>query len=246
MRIEFHEVIDSTQRRARALAEANDRRWDAVCAAHQTAGRGRQGTAWHDQPHQSLLTTLILWDTPLPQPVGLLGTLAALATAHALEAHYPALPPIRLKYPNDLMLMERKLSGVLAEVVSSTALVGIGVNIAQRTFPPELADRAISVAMALSERDSAPCAPCVSREECTALVRTIHASLMEYLTLWRVQPEAVYTHWQARDCSVGRAYRILDLPDQPVGIATGVAPDFRLSVLCPDGTRSITYHVSAL
>lgn len=47
-RIEWHATIDTTQRRARELVEQGDRRYDAVCADHQTAGRGRQGAQWLD------------------------------------------------------------------------------------------------------------------------------------------------------------------------------------------------------
>jgi Biotin-(acetyl-CoA carboxylase) ligase len=66
-RIEWHATIDTTQRRARELVEQGDRRYDAVCADHQTAGRGRQGAQWLDAPGQSLLVSLILWDAPLPE-----------------------------------------------------------------------------------------------------------------------------------------------------------------------------------
>jgi BirA family biotin operon repressor/biotin-[acetyl-CoA-carboxylase] ligase len=173
MRIEWHATIDTTQRRARELVEQGDRRYDAVCADHQTAGRGRQGAQWLDAPGQSLLVSLILWDAPLPEPVGLLGVCAALATADALEAHYPDLPPLRLKYPNDLLLHGRKLGGVLAEVVEGVAVVGIGVNLAQGVFPPELAATAISVGQAggrgVGER--------VSESERAALIAAIAGNL---------------------------------------------------------------------
>jgi biotin-[acetyl-CoA-carboxylase] ligase BirA-like protein len=134
--IEFHTVIDTTQRRARELVERGDRRYDAVCADHQTAGRGRQGEPWHDSAGQSLLASLILWDMPLPEPVGVIGICAALATAEALEAHYPDLPPVRLKYPNDLIALQRKLGGVLVEIVENTAIVGVGGEHPSNGVPP--------------------------------------------------------------------------------------------------------------
>lgn len=242
MRIEWHATIDTTQRRARELVEQGDRRYDAVCADHQTAGRGRQGAQWLDAPGQSLLVSLILWDAPLPEPVGILGVCASLATADALEAHYPDLPPLRLKYPNDLLLHGRKLGGVLAEVVEGVAVVGVGVNLTQRAFPPELEAIAISVAQGrgrgFDER--------VPESARAALIETMVCNLSRLLTLWRDAPAQLHALWQARDDTVGRAYRAQDLPDQPVGVALGVRADFQLTLQLPDGKIHNTYYASAV
>ncbi len=248
MRIEFHETIDSTQRRARELVERNDRRWDAVCAEHQTAGRGRQGAHWHDTPRQSLLVSLILWETPTPEPVWLTGLLAALATAQALEAHYPALPLVQLKYPNDVMLHGRKLGGVLTEVVEGVAIVGIGVNLGQTAFPPELAEQAISVRIAVSPQraDTEVSTDFDTTQVINSLIQHAYSNLLRLLERWRTHPDEVVLLWRARDDSIGRAYRIYDLPEQPVGVALGVAPDFRLRLRLPNGAEHTTYYVSAV
>jgi BirA family biotin operon repressor/biotin-[acetyl-CoA-carboxylase] ligase len=242
MRIEWHATIDTTQRRARELVEQGDRRYDAVCADHQTAGRGRQGAQWLDAPGQSLLVSLILWDAPLPEPVGILGVCASLATADALEAHYPDLPPLRLKYPNDLLLHGRKLGGVLAEVVEGVAVVGVGVNLSQMAFPPELEAIAISVAQGrgrgFDER--------VPESARAALIETMACNLSRLLTLWRDALTQVHAFWQARDDTAGRAYRVQDLPDQPVGVALGVRADFQLTLQLPDGKIHNTYYASAV
>ena len=241
-RIEWHATIDTTQRRARELVEQGDRRYDAVCADHQTAGRGRQGAQWLDAPGQSLLVSLILWDAPLPEPVGLLGVCAALATADALEAHYPDLPPLRLKYPNDLLLHGRKLGGVLAEVVEGVAVVGVGVNLAQDVFPPELEATAVSVAQARGQQGGKR----VSESERAVLIEAIGSSLRGLLKVWRDAPAQLHALWQARDDTVGRAYRAQDLPDQPVGVALGVRADFQLTLQLPDGKIHNTYYASAV
>ena len=242
MRIEWHATIDTTQRRARELVEQGDRRYDAVCADHQTAGRGRQGAQWLDAPGQSLLVSLILWDAPLPEPVGILGVCASLATADALEAHYPDLPPVRLKYPNDLLLQGRKLGGVLAEVVEGVAVVGVGVNLAQDVFPPELEATAVSVAQARGQQGGKR----VSESERAVLIEAIGSSLRGLLKVWRDAPAQLHALWQARDDTVGRAYRAQDLPDQPVGVALQVRPDFQLTLQLPDGKIHNTYYASAV
>jgi BirA family biotin operon repressor/biotin-[acetyl-CoA-carboxylase] ligase len=242
--IEFHTVIDTTQRRARELVERGDRRYDAVCADHQTAGRGRQGESWHDITGQSLLASLILWDMPLPEPVGVIGIYAALATAEALEAHYPDLPPVRLKYPNDLLTLQRKLGGVLVEIVENTAIVGVGVNICQTAFPPELEPIAISVWQACGRQ--AEGSGYIPQSERAALIETILGNLNPLVAVGRSQPTQLHTLWQARDDTVGRAYRIQDLPHQPIGVALGVDPEFQLMLRLPNGEIHNTYYASAV
>ncbi|MCX7924182.1 MAG: biotin--[acetyl-CoA-carboxylase] ligase [Fimbriimonadales bacterium] len=268
MRIEFYETIDSTQRRARELVERGDRQWDAVCADHQTAGRGRQGAHWHDTPRQSLLVSLILWDARLPEPAGLVGLFAALAAAQSLEAHYPDLPPVQLKYPNDLMIHGRKLGGLLTEIVEGVAIVGIGINLGQREFPPELERIAVSVWQAVCPHPPAPLFPGVEegatdaplprwergvggegnipQPERAQLIESIYQNLLHTLHLWHTSPLQVFTHWQARDCSAGRAYRVQDLSDHPVGVALGIEADFRLRLRLPSGMEHSTYYVSAV
>ncbi|MCX7994085.1 MAG: biotin--[acetyl-CoA-carboxylase] ligase, partial [Fimbriimonadales bacterium] len=255
-----------TQHRARELVERGDHMWDAVCADHQTAGRGRQGACWHDAPGQSLLVSLILWNTLLPEPAGLVGLFAALAAAQSLEAHYPDLPPVQLKYPNDLMVHGRKLGGVLTEIVEDIAIVGIGINLAQTEFPPELRERAISVRQAISPHLPTPFSHGVGgsssllplrerravdedyipQSERAAFIEAVHGRLRQILHLRRTSPLQVFTLWQARDCSAGRVYQIQDLPEQPLGVALGVETDFRLRLRLSDGAEHGTYYVSAV
>jgi hypothetical protein len=67
------------------------------------------------------------------------------------------------------------------------------------------------------------------------------------LTLWRDAPAQVYARWQARDDTAGRAYRIQDLPDQPIGVALQRSrrlPTRRYA--CPDGKTYNTYYASAV
>lgn len=259
MRVLFLDEVDSTQRVAIEWVLRNERAWDAVCADHQTAGRGRRGTHWYDEPGASLLVSFALWDTPLPTPPGLLGIAAAVAAAEALETVFPTLP-IRLKYPNDLMLHGRKLGGVLVEIAQETAIVGIGINLAQREFPEPLRESAISVWQGLCHKESG--SPLergnlqegvpsreqlASRELRTHLIAAIGKRLQE-LARQIAQAGALPLHalWQARDETPGRPYQILDIPEQPVGIALGVEPDFRLRLRLPDGKEYSTYLVHSI
>jgi BirA family biotin operon repressor/biotin-[acetyl-CoA-carboxylase] ligase len=126
---------DSTNQRARELAAAGAPHGTLVTAGEQSAGRGRQGRAWTAPAGRALLCSLVVRDPPalLPLAAG-----AAVAEVVGAEA--------RIKWPNDVLLVGRKVAGILVEgrPQEGWAVVGIGVNVGVRPgdFPPELRDRA--------------------------------------------------------------------------------------------------------
>ncbi len=148
-----HAELPSTQDTARALlAHEQVPEGTAVRADHQTAGRGQFGNRWADRPGENLLVTIIFYPTFLRASEQFrLSQLAALALHDTLveiasPLHLFTPSPthlITIKWPNDLYLGERKVAGVLienslvGEQIQST-LIGIGLNVNQREFPPEL------------------------------------------------------------------------------------------------------------
>ena len=131
-------VCDSTNRRARELAGGGAPHGTLVTAAEQTAGRGRQGRTWSAPAGQALLMSLVVreFDALLPLRAGL--AVADLAG-----------PAATVKWPNDVLLDERKLAGVLVEgrPQEGWAVVGIGVNVAVdvESLPPDVRERAASL-----------------------------------------------------------------------------------------------------
>jgi BirA family biotin operon repressor/biotin-[acetyl-CoA-carboxylase] ligase len=115
--------VGSTNRVAADLARAGAPDGVVVGADHQTAGRGRRGRTWESRPGTSLLVSVVL------RPVPSLVTLAAgVAAAEAAEA--VAGVRVDLKWPNDLLVGEAKVGGILTELVDGAAVVGLGVNLA--------------------------------------------------------------------------------------------------------------------
>ena len=115
-------LTDSTNARARELAEAGAPHGAVVTAREQTAGRGRQGRSWAGPPGRALLLSVIVrrFDALLPLRAGL-------AVADV------AGPDARVKWPNDVWLDGRKLAGILVEGrPDAWAVVGIGLNVAVR------------------------------------------------------------------------------------------------------------------
>lgn len=117
-------------------------------ADHQTAGRGRLGRVWTAPPGASLLMSILLrpaeLDTPLtPDRLHLATAAVALAAAAALDDVAGFRPG--LKWPNDLLVDDRKLSGILTEVDGTAVVPGIGINV---NWPPELPDELADIATA--------------------------------------------------------------------------------------------------
>ena len=128
-RLRVYAHTASTQDIARRLvldADACEQRdgW-VVVADHQTAGRGRLGRRWLDHPGaQLLLTVIIAGQTYCTDRL-------MLAACHALAQTVEQATglPVRVRWPNDLMIHGRKLAGILVETVKDAALIGIGLNV---------------------------------------------------------------------------------------------------------------------
>ena len=137
---------DSTNARARALAEAGAPHGTVVTAGEQTAGRGRQGRTWTAPPGKALLYSAVV--RPLDQRHALLPLAVPLAVCEAAEELAPG-TPCRVKWPNDVWVEGRKLAGVLIEArpQDGWGIIGVGLNLAisPDEFPPDLRDTATSL-----------------------------------------------------------------------------------------------------
>jgi len=125
--------VDSTNRVALDAARAGTPEGLVVLANHQSAGRGRLGRRWEAPPGAALLASIVLRPTDLgPGRRHLVTSAVALAAADACRALGAPRPD--LKWPNDLLVGDAKLAGILAESEGSAVVVGIGLNVA--SAPP--------------------------------------------------------------------------------------------------------------
>ena len=111
-----------------------------IVADCQTAGRGRQGRAWHSAPGLGLWFSIAFEEC-----LNGLGFAAALAVRDALNRYCET----ALKWPNDLLIGGRKVCGILVEHRKKTTAIGIGINVhhRQEDFPEELRGKATSLAL---------------------------------------------------------------------------------------------------
>ncbi|MCS6789783.1 MAG: biotin--[acetyl-CoA-carboxylase] ligase [Bacteroidia bacterium] len=110
-----------------------------IWTLYQTAGYGRAGNPWYATPGESLTLSFLLH--PPTEKVPLLTAISALALYEAVSPHLHA--PLYFKWPNDLWVFSSnhsgKLAGILAEAIhNGCVIIGIGLNVYQRYFPPEL------------------------------------------------------------------------------------------------------------
>ncbi len=110
-----------------------------VVAEEQTSGIGRHGHTWDSERHSGLYTSIVL--TPSPVLTLALGLAAAAAVRNVTSLDCD------IRWPNDLLLNGRKFGGILVQLHDNRAVAGIGVNVGQRRFPPELVPIATSLAM---------------------------------------------------------------------------------------------------
>jgi BirA family biotin operon repressor/biotin-[acetyl-CoA-carboxylase] ligase len=142
-----HRLTDSTNARARELAQAGAPHGTIVTAEEQSAGRGRQGREWTAPPGRSLLLSVIV--RGLGRGDELLPLAVPVAVAEAAEQFAGA--RCEIKWPNDVWVGGRKLAGILLEgrPQERWAVIGVGLNVGTLAgeFPEELSGVATSLAI---------------------------------------------------------------------------------------------------
>lgn len=143
----YYEEIDSTNVRARALAEEGCPHGTLVAADVQSRGRGRWGRTWHS-PAGGVYMSLVLRPDFPPIKARMLTLIAALSAAEAIRECTGL--DAGIKWPNDLLINEKKVSGILTEMAASAGhigyvIVGFGINANTDAFPKGLKIKASSL-----------------------------------------------------------------------------------------------------
>lgn len=193
-----------------------------VVADEQLAGRGRLGRTWLTPPASALAISLILRGAYKPMDFTMAG---ALAVAEAIEPF--AAGQVGIKWPNDVLIDGKKVSGILTEGLwegeaLSVAIVGIGVNLTVdfAGTPVE------ATATSLHHHTALP----IDRG-------VLLATIVTGVERW-IQAENRFATWQARLVTLGQAVTVSDGAGQRYsGMAKAVQPDGALLVTLPDGNE---------
>ena len=146
--IYYFDSIDSTNTKAKELAEEGHPSGTLVVADRQTAGKGRRGRSWESPTGIGIFMTLMLKPEINPNNASMLTLVAAMATTCAIRrvTGVPAL----IKWPNDIVMNGKKVCGILTEMSAqfdyiNHIVIGIGINVHNEDFPEEIAKTASSL-----------------------------------------------------------------------------------------------------
>ena len=126
--VRHYDSIGSTNDEAVRLAQEGAPHGTVVHADEQTVGRGRLSRRWSSPPGNLYLSIILRLDLPAARNVEI-GFIAALAVADAIETMLPRQERATLKWPNDVLVRNGKISGILAEQADDALILGIGVNV---------------------------------------------------------------------------------------------------------------------
>lgn len=130
----YLETVESTMDSAYEMVCAQPEASVIITSSYQQAGRGRiAGRTWVSEPGDSLMFTYAFPRSCWERPVQLLPILTGLGIANFLSDRFGLAPAI--KWPNDMIVQQRKICGILCEARGSHLLVGVGLNCRQQTFP---------------------------------------------------------------------------------------------------------------
>jgi BirA family biotin operon repressor/biotin-[acetyl-CoA-carboxylase] ligase len=212
----------STNDEAKRGAKEGAKHLTVWVAESQTSGRGRQGRTWSSPRGENLLFSVLLRITCPPARVPLVALVAGLAVRDAVAKVIARPDDVKVKWPNDVLVADKKIAGILVESsIQGTkvdhVVVGIGVNVHTRNFPDELASTATSVSLEGGECDRDALLERIVENLDHDVEHVVHRGLgLVHARLERAD------YLRGRELDVG-------------GIADGIDDDGRLLVRKPDG-----------
>ncbi len=250
-RLEVLESVPSTMEVTRRRVQAGEvtfanflpTPYSGALAREQTAGRGQRGRVWSSRRGASLCATFYFrHGLDLPAQFGAVSLLAGVALAEMLTAQFPASSAdIGLKWPNDLLLNGKKAGGILIETAQTpqgetVALVGIGINVGEGAFPPELAHTATTLASAG-----------IPAVDVVWLGEQIAASLAAQAECFRQQglPDLL-TRWRSFDRTPGRRFETEYGETTIIGVAAGIDDTGQLLLRLSGGSLLAVRTASSL
>ena len=234
-RIVYLPTTSSTNDVARELAGQGEAEGTVVVADAQTQGRGRAGkSAWLTPPYTSLAVSVLLRPPLTPVQLPVLAALCGVAACDAIAG--VAGVPASLKWPNDLLVHERKAGGILVESSMrgesvDYAIAGIGINVNLPAAALGALPDAATPPTTLLDEAGGP----VSRE--ALLLALLHALDGQYAGLVKGELESLWQAYRARLDTLGHAVRVAVGAATVEGVAEDIGSAGELIVRLPDGRR---------
>ncbi len=221
------DVCGSTMTEAAALAQRSARSGTVVIAEQQTGGKGRMQRVWHSERDAGLYPSFVLRLGIPEESARVLSMALGLAVAEAIARATDL--RCDLRWPNDVLIGEKKICGILVQVEGDAFVAGIGINVNHQSFPPELDGIATSLLLAAGRPQS--------RER--VFIRLVEAvdSFTRMLAEGGRQP-VLDMFTRASSYASGK-HVVVDQGDGVIeGVTAGLDPSGFLYVRRPDGTRT--------
>lgn len=223
----------STNDIALALALREAPHGTVVLAEEQTAGRGRMGRTWHSEKGSGIYSSVILRPPLAPSAAPILTLMAGVAAREAVFAATGLRADIR--WPNDLLVGGKKVSGILTEMSAELdrlhkVVLGIGINVNHQRMPAELKDIASSLSLESGQRYS-------RLEVLGALLRELDR---HYRLLLEKGSREIVRRWSAvSSYAEGKKLRVRKASDEFWATSAGLDPSGALRVRCDDGREEL-------
>jgi BirA family biotin operon repressor/biotin-[acetyl-CoA-carboxylase] ligase len=224
----YKEQVDSTNDWAKEIFAQHPEEGLVLLAGTQTRGRGRHGRIWHSEPDTGLYLSIVLRPNIKRERFALLTLMAGVACATAMNEF--AASQARLKWPNDILVGEKKLGGILSEYCLSgndeeAVVIGIGLNLNQSEFPDELASTATSLKMATG----------MKQDRLAVTVALLNHLDREYNSFLETGPDPMLAEWHRLSMLVGRQVVLLRGDETVTGTALGLSQTGNLMMRTDDG-----------
>ena len=225
----FMQQVDSTNNKARQLAEEGAVEGTRVVAVEQSAGKGRRGRSWVSLNGTGVWMSLLLRPDFPPECASALTLVAAMAVeegifqATGLEG--------KIKWPNDIVLEGKKVCGILTEMSTEMesihfVVVGMGINVEVREFPEEIRETATSLVLH-TDKD-------VNR---AALAAEVMAAWEKYYErfLQTLDMRLLIEEYNQKLVNLGREVKVLSVAGEYMGVSLGINESGALLVKAADG-----------
>lgn len=221
------EILDSTNVKAKELANAGCVHGTLVTADTQNAGVGRRGRNWSSEKGSGIYMTMILRPKMDTDRVSMLTLVAAMAVAKVLDTHgMEEEQAPYIKWPNDIVINKKKICGILTELtLKGTAIdyviIGIGINVSNQDFPEEIRNTASSIFLETGKKPD--------REE---LIREIWEQFRIYyeIFLQTMDLSLLKEEYETWLVNKNQPVKVLDPVGEYEGIATGITNTGELMV----------------
>lgn len=234
----YYDMVDSTNTKAKQLAEQENTHGLLVIAEQQEMGKGRRGKKWNSQKGTGIWMSLIIKPKIKPVAASMLTLVAALAVTKAIrqmgeqEENRNNLEA-KIKWPNDIVVNGKKVCGILTEMSSELdyinhVVIGIGINANIEKFPDEINHMATSLLLEGKKH--------IKRSQLVAFVlEAFEAYYIKFLKTENL--ETMITEYNQWLINYEEEVKIIEENVTYTGVAKGITATGELIVILPDGTR---------